>query len=290
MTAAPPVVLAWSQLPGGEACLDRPALVQKLQETLGHRTFVQSGQVATVIHGTVGPGPSGGWLAVVEARSAGQTTFRRELALGASDCHRLDEAIVLVVALMVDSTEPEAPLAIPPPPEGPAVGIGPDVAVAFGMLPGVVAGIGLASDIKIPPLWPLALWMHAWPTSQALQDGSGGKLGAWTAGGGLCPVALAKSTWSLYGCAGVTGGVIYSSGVGLDVPYSTNRGYAQAELRAGLRLRIAGPVFASLEVGGAVPFARDSYTYVLADGTARNVFQTAAVIPLGHVRVEVRVP
>jgi hypothetical protein len=283
-------VLAWSQSPGGEACLDRPALVEKLQETLGHRTFVRSGEAATVIDGTVGPGPRGGWLAVVEARSAGQATFRRELALSAPDCHRLDEAIVLVVALMVDSTELEAPLAIPPPPEGPAVGIGPDLAVAFGMLPGVVAGIGLASDVKIPPLWPLALWMHAWPTSQALQDGSGGKLGAWTAGGGLCPVAVARGTWALYGCAGVTGGAIYSSGVGLDIPHSTTRGYGQAELRAGLRVRVAGPVFAGLEVGGAIPFARDAYTYVQADGTARDVFQTAAVILLGHARIEVRVP
>lgn len=290
MSGPPPVVLAWSQSPGGEACLDRPALVEKLEGTLGHRAFVQSGQAATVIHGTVGPVPGGGWLAVVEARSVGQTTFRRELALSGSDCHRLDEAIVLVVALMVDSTELEAPLAIPSPPEGPAVGIGPDLAVAFGMLPGVVAGIGLASDVKIPPLWPLALWMHAWPTSRAPRDGSGGKLGAWTAGGGLCPVALARITWALYGCAGVTGGVIYSSGVGLDIPYSTNRGYGQAELRAGLRVRVAGPVFAGLEIGGAVPFARDSYTYVQADGTGRDVFQTAAVIPLGHARVEVRVP
>jgi hypothetical protein len=284
------VEMAWSQAPGGESCIDRRSLVARVEETVGRSTFVKQGQGDTVIHGTIGPGPRGGWLAVVEARSAEAIAFRRELAYGASDCRGLDEAIVLVVALMVDSAEHAAPLAIPAAAQPPAVAIGPDVALAFGMLPGVAAGIGLVSEVTVPPVWPVALWIHAWPMSQALQDGSGGRLAAWTAGAGLCPLQLVRKTWALYGCAGATGGAIYSIGVGLDLARSNTRGYGQAEVQAGLRVRLGGPVFAGVEVGGAVPFARDSYSYVQSDGAVRDVFETAPVIPLGHARVEVRVP
>jgi hypothetical protein len=289
--ALPAVELAWSQLPGGETCLDRGSLVVKVEETIGRSVFASGVSSGTLIEGTVGPGPrGGGWLAVVEARSAGTTAFRRELALQGSDCRRLDEAIVLVVALMIDSTKSEAPLAIRAAPEVPTVAIGADVAFAPGMLPGMAAGVGLASDVKVPPLWPIVLRTHAWPMSEASQDGAGGKLGSWTFGAGLCPFTLARRGWAIYACVGATGGAIYSSGMNLDVSRSNTRAYLQAEVLPGIRVRVVGPVFAVVEVGGAVPFARDSYSYSQADGTVHQVFRTAEFIPLGHARVEVRFP
>jgi hypothetical protein len=293
--ALPAVELAWSQSPGGDRCLDRGSLVAKVEETVGHRVFVSGGPADTVIDGSIGPAPRGwGWVAVVEARRAGTTAFRRELALDGPDCHRLDEAIVLVVALMVDSAKHAAPLAIPAAPESQAASIGADVAIALGMLPGAAAGFGLATDLKIPPLWPIALRTHAWPVSQAIEGGSGGRLGAWTFGAGLCPLTLTarsgKGDWGLYACVGATGGAIYSNGVGLDVTRDNTRPYLQVEVWTGLRLRIAGPLFAVVELEGAVPFAHDSYSYTQADGTVRDVFKTSPFIPLGHARVEVRVP
>jgi hypothetical protein len=292
VSGPPAIEIAWNRAPGGETCIDRQDLVDKVEATVGHRTFVPAGRGDTTVRGTVGPDPAGrGWLAVVEARRAGAAAFRRELALNAFDCRQLDEAMVLVVALMVDSAEPEAPaLTIPVAPPSAAVSIGPDVAFALGMLPGVAAGVGLASDATIPPLWPVALWANAWPLSQTLQDGSGGQLGAWTIGMGLCPLTHARAGWAAFGCAGATGGAIYSNGIGLDVARSRVRPYAQAELRAGLRVRMGGPLFARFELGAAVPVARDRYQYTQADGTVHQVFEAAAVIPLGHVGLEVRVP
>ncbi len=291
MDALPAVELAWSQSPGGETCLDRDSLVAKVEETIGHLVFASGRPSETLIDGSIGRGPRGsGWLAVVEARRAGATAFRRELALDGPDCHRLDEAIVLVVALMVDSARQAAPLAIRAAPESQAVAIGADVAIALGMLPGAAVGIGLASDVKIPPLWPIALQTHAWPVSQAIQGGAGGRLGAWTFGAGLCPLTFASRNWGLYACAGATGGAIYSNGVDLDVSRSNTRPYLQADVWTGIRLRIAGPLFAVVELEGAVPFAHDSYSYAQADGTVRDVFKTSPFIPLGHARVEVRVP
>ncbi len=291
MSGPQAVELSWSQSAGGESCIDRAALVERVEKTVGHHVFVPAGKGDASLSGRIGPTPRGGWLAVIEQRSAGEITFRRELAIGTSDCRRLDEAIVLVVALMVDSTgSPSEPLAIPAPDEPVHVALGPDVAFAYGMLPQSAFGFGLASDFTVPPVWPIALSTHGWPVSEALQGGAGGKLWAWTIGAALCPVLASERAWAVYGCVGVTGGSIDSSGTQLDVSRSATRAYAQGELRPGVRLRLTGPLFLAVEGGAAVPFARDTYRYTRADGVVTTVFETGAVIPLAHARLEIRVP
>jgi hypothetical protein len=216
------------------------------------------------------------------------------VTLGVPDCRQMDEAIVLVVALMAEAVLPVAPrLTLPVHRPPVSVAIGPDVAFAWGMLPGVVAGFGLASDVAIPPLWRLAhfsAWAHVWPVSQALDEGSGGRLGAWTFGAGPCIGGSGHERISLSGCAGVSGGVVYASGVGLEASHSRTLPYWQGEARIGLRLRIAGPAVVRLELGVGVPFARDSYRFIGANGVPREVFRTAAVVPLGRLAIEFRAP
>jgi hypothetical protein len=287
------VELSWSRSPGAESCIDRATLGDRVERIVGRTVFARDHADAT-IHGTIGPGPGGrGWLAVVEARSEGTTTLERELALGASDCRDLDEALVLVVALMVDSSEKSAPLALPEPTERSAVAIGPEVVVGYGMLPGAGVGFGLVSEVSVPPVWPVRLSTHFWPTwpnSHATLEGSGGQFGAWTVGAAICPLTTAQRDWAVYGCAGGAGGVVYSSGLQLDISKSTTRPYAQASLLVGLRFRLTGPLFGSLELEGAAPFSRDSYSFTQSDGSIHQVFRTAAIVPLGHARLEVRVP
>lgn len=292
MTGPLAVELSWTQSAGAEACIDRPALVERVERTVGRHVFVPAGHGESTLVGRIGAGPLGqGWLAVVEAKKDGETTFRRELAMGGSDCRRLDEAIVLVVALMIDSTQSGGvPLAVPEPAEPIRVAIGPDVAFAVGMLPGAAFGFGLSSEVNVAPVWPITLSTHGWPVSRAIEDGSGGRLWAWTIGAALCPIAASDRAWALFACAGVTGGSIDSTGTQLDVAKSTTRAYVQAEARLGFRFRIAGPLFGATEAGAAVPFARDTYSFTRADGSTDPVFQTAAVIPLLHARLEVRVP
>jgi hypothetical protein len=288
------VELAWSRSPGAEGCIDRATLSKRVEQVVGRRVFSRGEGADATIRGRIAPVPGGrGWLAVVEARSEGATTLERELALAAADCRDLDEALVLVVALMVDSSERQAPLALPTPVEPIAVAIGPEVAVAYGLLPGVAVGFGLVSEIHTPPVWPVVLSTHfwpMWPATEATPGGSGGQFGAWTAGIGLCPLAATYWDWAVYGCLGGAGGVVYSSGFKLDISQSTTRPYGQADLRAGLRFRIAGPLFGSLEFEGAIPFSHDSYSYTQSDGSTQRVFQTAAFVPVGHARLEVRAP
>jgi hypothetical protein len=286
------IALTWTQAPGGSACIDRPGLVHKLEATVGGHRMRAVDQADTAIHGTVGPTPDGlGWLAVIEARHGEGPTFQRRLSTEGLDCHALDEAIIVVVALLVDSAESEAPpLKLPSRPQASSVSVGVGGAIAIGMLPGVAFGVGLASDIRIGSFWPVDLWTDLWPTSDTLRGGAGARFGAWTAGLGLCPLDLAGPSWVLFACAGATGGEIISSGVGLDVSTSHTRGYAQGELRVGGRLRLAGPLFLAADLGAGVPLARDTYSYTQASGAPDEVFRTAPVVPFGHLAVEVRGP
>jgi hypothetical protein len=292
VSGAATIELAWNRAPGAESCIESRELVDKVEAVVGRGAFVPAGRGSTVVVGTVGPAPAGGgWFAVVEARIAGVTATRRELGVDASDCRQLDEAVVLVVALMADSAEGQPPvLRIPATPEPPSVGMGLDVAIALGMLPGAAVGLGLASEITIPPMWPIALWTHAWLPSLALQGDAGGRLGAWTLGAGICPVAVTRRRWTFAGCLGASGGAIDSNGVDLDVPESKTLGFAEGEIRAGFRARIAGPFFAGVDLGAGVPFTRYAFHYTQADGTVHDVFHTAAVIPQAGARLEVRVP
>ncbi len=296
----PAVELAWSRGPGAEACIDGRELAAEVQATIGRPVLPVTSPMAgggppslaegsLQLEGRVEP-LGRGWMAVVEVRAVGPA-LRREVSLDAPECRRFDEAHVLVVALLAEAAVPTAPrLTLPTPSPSVSVGIGPDFVVAAGMLPGVAVGFGLATEIALPPLWHLAAWAHAWPVSKALEDGSGGGLSAWTFGAGPCIGLTGPLPLALFGCVGASGGVVYASGEGLEVAHTNSRPYVQGEIRAGLRMRLAGPIFLRLEVGAGVPIGRDSYRFTASDGTLHAVFETAPVVGLGRLAVEFRAP
>jgi len=294
-TETPPLELAWDRAPGSERCIDGRRLASEVEATLGRRVVLSrdGADRPDAAHGRIAPAPAGrGWIAVVEVGRAGTEPLHRELALNAADCRALDETLVLVVALLLDATAPprEArPLTIAPAAEAATVSatVGPDFAVTSGMLPGVAFGVGLASTLRIDPLWPATIAVHAWPVSEAVEGGSGGRLAAWTFGAGVCPLTLAGSPFELFACAGGSGGAVTSTGVGLDVSHDNLRPYVQVEARAGVRVRIATSFAVRLELGAAVPIARDSYDFTAADGTRHEVFRTAAAMPLARAGFDV---
>ncbi len=300
VSGPPAVELAWSRGAGAEACIDAGELATKVEATIGRPVGVLSAVDAGAPATDAGPLrlagqvlPLGsGWIAVVEVRTAGPT-LRREVTLDAADCRQLDEALVLVVALMTEAAVPSAPrLTLPVRSASAAVGIGPDVAVAWGMLPGVAVGLGLATEVAWPPLWHLAVWAHAWPFSQSVdqEQNSGGRLAAWIFGAGPCIGPPSRTGLAVFGCVGASGGVVYASGVGLDVSHTSARPYFQGEVRLGARLRVVGPMFLRLEAGLGIPISRDSYVFTRTDGAIDPIFHTAAVVPLGRLGVEFRAP
>ena len=301
MNAPPAVEIVWQRGPGGDACIEGPELARRVGATLGRPVSARAAQAEDsagpaldeVLYGEVQPRPEGrGWIAVVEVHRPDTATLRREVTLEAPSCRQLDEALVLVVALMADAAQPSAPLRILPSltSASPTIAIGPDVAVAIGMLPGAAIGIGFASDVTLPPFVQIAAWAHVWPESEALSDGVGGRLQAWTFGAGLCLGPPGRGVWAAFGCGGASGGAILANGVGLDQSRSHTRPYLQAEITVGLRLHLSGPLFARAELGGAVPLARDSYRYTDADGIVHEAFHSAAVVPLARLGFEFRAP
>ena len=271
--------------------MDQRTLGARVEAVIGRPTLSKEAGPGLAVAGDVGPEP-GGWVAVLEARRGGEPVLRRTLRVTSTDCHHLDEAVVLVVALMLDSSETEpASLQVPAEPAPTSLSIGADVGFALGVLPGVAVGFGLASTIRFGAFWPVALWSDFWPVSHSLKAGAGGGLSAWTAGAGLCPVHVAAGpTLEFLACLGATGGAIDSNGVGVDVPRSETKGYADAELRLGVGVHLAGPVFARVDVGGGIPFTRYAYRYTAPDGGTDQVFRTAPAIGIGHACLELRVP
>jgi hypothetical protein len=292
---SPAAELVWIQTPGGEMCIDRRTLADKVESTLGHSVFAtqRATEGAAIVQGRAGPDAAGrGWMAVVEVRRAGTPPLRRELLVNASDCRQLDEAIVLVVALLVDAASPTAPALIVTSQPPTSVSIGPDLAVAVGMLPGLAAGIGLAGEVRIGTFWPAAFWGHVWPGSEATRDTGApvGTLQAYTFGVGIGPI-YSQTAWELFACAGGSGGSVTSSGEGLSIPKTNMRPYVQAELRGGLRLRLIGSLFTRLDVGAGIPLLRYPYVYTPPGGPPNvPVFQALPVIPLAHLGLEIRAP
>jgi hypothetical protein len=297
--SAPPVVeLAWTRAAGAETCIEARDLAAKVEATIGRPVVPVASLSSADAPAEASPlrlkgevrSLGGGWIAVVEVQASGPA-LRREVALDAPDCRQFDEALVLVIALLTEAALPTAPrLTLPRPAPRASVGIGPDLAVAMGMLPGVAVGFGLATEAALPPLWHLAAWTHAWPISEALDGTSGGRLGAWTLGAGPCFGPASREPRAFFGCVGASGGVVYSSGVGLNVSYTKSLRYLQGELRVGFRLQLAGPMFARLEIGAGLPITRDSYQFTGADGVPHLVFRTAPVVALGRFAVEFRAP
>jgi hypothetical protein len=294
MDAAPSVDLVWTQTAGGEECIGQNELGAKVQAVLGHLALVPSpeGQRADVVRGSVGREAAGrGWIAVIEVRRADTPPLRRELTFTALDCRQLDDAIVLVVALLLDAAVSNPPpLTIASPAPAISVAIGPDLAIAAGMLPGLSFGFGLVGEAEIGQLWPIVLSAHQWPVSRAMDGASGGQLGAVTFGAATCPVTLAGDGWAIFGCAGASGGEVNSTGVGLDHAFGQGRPYVQIDAQVGLRFRVAGSLVTRLGVGAGFPLIQDTYKYDQADGSIHNVFRTSPVVPGGQVAIELRAP
>jgi hypothetical protein len=307
--APPAIELVWDRGHGADSCIEGAELAGRVQATLGRPVRSVRGGThdenepgaandsrrvaigSEMLEGSVSPLPAGGWIAVVIVRGIDGAVLRREVTLAAADCRQLDEAIVLVVALMADAPSPRPPaLVVRTRRDSTSIAIGPDVALAVGMLPGLALGFGFSSDVAIPPHWHVAAWAHAWPVSEVLDDGSGARLAAWTFGAGPCLGTASGERWSIFGCLGAAAGVVYASGVGLEVSHSRALAYVQGELRVGIRGRLWGPLFLRLEGGAAVPATRATYEFTAADGLARDVFRTAAVVPVARLGVEFRAP
>jgi hypothetical protein len=204
---------------------------------------------------------------------------------------------------------PAVPLpAVPPPVSPPAQSSPPDFAspsvrqptavrasiataagalVAPGLLPGAGWGPLLRAEVEVVARVSLGGQAVLLPEERT-SDGEFG-FGVSAMGARGCVDILSNGVLRLAPCAGVWAGEIYAvvfPKTLLALPPG-GRAWGSAEVSARARLRIVGPLFAEVEGGIFIPFARYPFS---VKGQVNAVFQESAVVPTGSLALGVSFP
>ncbi len=95
------VALNWVRLEGAEACLPAAELSARVERRLERSLFVVDEAAELSIDGAVQPSAAGFHVRLVLSDRAGRMLGERMLESGDVDCRKLDEAVVLVIAVML---------------------------------------------------------------------------------------------------------------------------------------------------------------------------------------------
>ena len=227
-------------------------------------------------------------------RRDGTPIGTREVTSETSDCRRLDDSLVLVIALMID---PDAltPTPPPPPPTPPTTVVTHEVVherviirdidhepaakdpwiiqgaltgtASIARLPGVAPGVGAAMRFGPNALTAFEISFGVLP-SQTL-DVSGQAVSYTLIEGGLafCPSVAFGPRVELGGCAGLRLGEIRSQGQGFSTNKEVDRGLADIALGPRFTATLGGPIFALASAAAVVPLVRQETSVSKANGT-----------------------
>jgi hypothetical protein len=322
--AAPPRTssLAWVRLPGAEGCIDMRQLAQAVELRLGRPAFVAPTRGDLAIEARIAPTQNAdGWRATIAVVDAtGQLAGVRELQIDGHECRSIDDELELVLALLIDPSaalappmiarEPlvSMPIAIaiapplPPPPAmvcpplGPPrdpwrVGVEVGPVGSIGLLPGGVgAGVQLRAHVAPPrgPSFELggSFWLdrtvHTTHADPAFSLAYG-----WLA---VCPVDVEVRGNALSACAAAQLGSLRVGAPALPGVFHQEELVFSLAAEARLRRRFAGPLFAGLGLGLAVPTVRDRFYFTDPAGTRHDVFQAAPIAALLDLGLGVELP
>lgn len=145
------VTVEWTRGAGAETCLDAPELLAALRALGASEGASQPARGRLV--GRVDATSDGFRVRVSVQGPMGAPRGERELASGVASCADLHDAIVVIVALMIDSLQ-AAPLAPSPAfDDGPRTDLGFALGLASGPLPGPAVGGQLSLGYTNGPLW-----------------------------------------------------------------------------------------------------------------------------------------
>lgn len=290
------VALEWKAADG---CAGAARLRAEVKDRVRRNAVVDGGPADVVIRGESRREP-GRWAASIQvvARRGGAELGVRELASEAAGCGELDRAVVLVLAMMVDSSivdeaaappqmfdaeEPPSTARLPRTPEWRGA-----LAIAgmaeVGRLPGVPLGVELAVQIEPPSLWPVELAVSAWQEA-SLETGDGGStfrhLSAALLG---CPLRARH----LALCGGGQVGVIEAEGFGFVDNRSERELVADVRLEARGELPVAPGWFLRVAAAAWIPLARPRFSFESSGGAVEPLFSPAPVSGVGQIGVGTR--
>jgi hypothetical protein len=278
-TASEEPLTASLSVEGPPACIDAPSLEALVREQVDRTRFVpdESAELRVRVRFRA---DADGYHVVVDALDRNSANLgSRALEEPDPDCRALDQSLLLIVALVVDSPgirerarevavrEERLPLVIAAF-GGIAIAATPDVAP--------VAGVSLTFDLV--PFWSLR-------TELELAYGGASEVGQagarfYRAGGtlSLCP-GLRAGAWIGRLCAGVSGAAVVADGFGFDFNETEVRPAVDA--RAGLFLAFVERALA-LEVGvtGGIPIIRDRFSFSEPEGVMTAFYQPSPVYVL----------
>jgi hypothetical protein len=278
--STPRHALRWTRAPGADGCTDADALSAAVEARLGRNVFVRGEKPAITIEGQVSPG----WHVTIAVRDAqGVAIGERVLDEPSLDCRALDEALVLVIALIID---PNAALREPPAPAKPRepwrFSAGASLLGGAGRLPGAAVG-GSARFAIDPPAVPRiearGTW---WVPDETVEVNQGGRF---TAIAAALTVRFELGTLDLG--AGFEATRLTARGIGFDRVQNARSIVPAAVLDPCLVLAITERISFRTGVLVWIPLVRPRFTFEQS-GQEVLVYQPAPAAAGLHAGVDLR--
>jgi hypothetical protein len=182
----------------------------------------------------------------------------------------------------------------PPPPKSSS-----SSASAWGasLAAGPVAGVGLLPNLAwagearfalVPPAWPpLLVSATVWRSESAvaLDGASGARLGLWTVGLALSPLARVGKSRAFGAWVGAEVGRLQAAGFGFDTPFDKESWVVDLSVGGRLRQQIGGRFFVEIDVRAVAPLLRNRITFVDASGASGELFRMWPVAPVGGLEI-----
>lgn len=278
--------LQWQREPGAETCITSEELAAGLQRRL-RRGTVGGPEAELTLEGVILPAEGRpGWRAWIVVRDrAGRATGSREFSSDEASCRALDEALLLVLSVIVEPSlalEPAAGAPRPPPPpaSGPGAGRREEAVwgyaaagggAAVGLVPGLGGGLAGGAGLRLwgGPVFELeAAHWFATRAAREVTSAAGlseiGRANVSATYGGLdvCALPVDRRPWHVLGCLGAQAGVVRAVGVEFRGENLTQtRPLVNAAARVEGRFDLGGPLFVRALAGVAVPLVRDKFNF-----------------------------
>lgn len=288
-------IVRWS---APEGCLDAEELRTRFEAAVG-TPLEAAGAPGTVIDVRFDRQPS---QVGVRVRIEGPRGVReRALTIEGADCHRLDEGLIVIVALlrdeMAEQLVPESrTIRLPPAEDTVASGESRTMrgALALGAtaridsLPGLAGGAYLAFGLRPIDELVLELSVAGFPGVDAIQsDGVGARVHAGAVSLGGCGLAQVASFFELGGCGHLSLTGILAVGVGFEGKESSPGAELAGALELRLGLALAGPVWVRGGVGFGVSLVRAQIHFLEGDAP-HVVHESAPLYPIMSLALELR--
>lgn len=297
-------------------CIAAPALEREIVRRMGRDPF--AGPARQWIEGVVALGAGFYEVQLFERDAEGRTLGTRTLREASGDCKKLDDAIVLAIALIIDPSATLAP-ALPATPASPPASVtarpsipfsygdsvplfpvarraaatpinpnthagsgfvGADFVVLGGVLPGAAPGVEVVTRQPLESKQRISLRASAMFLPEKRRADAVGDFGY-----GLTALELGACAgqpgeqFTWFGCGAWGMGAVHAV-VHSPAPLEPgDRLWAALRIEAGLALRLVGPVWLEARAFDLIAARRWQFRVTLDDSTRQQAFAQSALMP-----------